>query len=240
MLWDRGTYELLGDASAEEQLARGDFKFRLHGEKITGEFAIVRMKRGKGNEWLLLKKKDAAAQPGWNTEDHAVSVLTGRTQEEIARGLEKTMQRQEDMRSLPEIGRADAGADRQPASLRADAKWIYEVKWDGVRAICYIQDGQVRMVSRNGNVIDRQYPELSILPHHIKAQTAIVDGEIAALNERGVPSFELLQRRINVADASSVALLAPDTIPWCSLPLICCIWTGAICAGCRSSSAKSC
>ena len=89
MLWDRGTYELLGDASAEEQLARGDFKFRLHGEKITGEFAIVRMKRGKGNEWLLLKKKDAAAQPGWNTEDHAVSVLTGRTQEEIARGLEK-------------------------------------------------------------------------------------------------------------------------------------------------------
>ena len=89
MLWDRGTYELLGDASAEEQLARGDFKFRLHGEKITGEFAIVRMKRGKGNEWLLLKKKDASAQPGWNTEDHAVSVLTGRTQEEIARGLEK-------------------------------------------------------------------------------------------------------------------------------------------------------
>jgi bifunctional non-homologous end joining protein LigD len=89
MLWDRGTYELLGDASAEEQLARGDFKFRLHGEKVTGEFALVRMKRGKGNEWLLLKKKDASAQPGWNTEDHAVSILTGRTQEEIARSLEK-------------------------------------------------------------------------------------------------------------------------------------------------------
>jgi bifunctional non-homologous end joining protein LigD len=64
------------------------------------------------------------------------------------------------------------------------------------------------MVSRNGNTIDRQYPELSILPHHIKAQAVIVDGEIAALNERGVPSFELLQRRINVADASSVATLA--------------------------------
>ena len=206
MLWDRGTYELLGDASAEEQLARGDFKFRLHGEKITGEFAIVRMKRGKGNEWLLLKKKDAAAQPGWNTEDHAVSVLTGRTQEEIARGLQ-AMQRKKTVESLPEIGPpmlAQIGTGIPPS----DAKWIYEVKWDGVRAICYIQDGHVRMVSRNGNVIDRQYPELSILPHHIKAQTAIVDGEIAALNERGVPSFELLQRRINVADASSVATLA--------------------------------
>ncbi len=206
MLWDRGTYELLGDASAEEQLARGDFKFFLHGEKITGEFAIVRMKRGKGNEWLLIKKKDASAQPGWNTEDHAVSVLTGRTQEEIARGLQ-AMQRKKTAESLPEIGApmlAQIGTVIPPA----DAKWIYEVKWDGVRALCYIQDGQVRMVSRNGNAIDRQYPELSILPHHIQARTAIVDGEIAALNERGVPSFDLLQRRINVADASSVATLA--------------------------------
>ncbi len=208
MLWDRGTYELLGDASAEEQLARGDFKFRVHGEKITGEFALVRMKRGKGNEWLLLKKKDAAAQPGWITEDHAVSVLTGRTQEEIARGLEKTPKLSgKKEASLPDIGPpmlAQIGRGEPPN----EANWIYEVKWDGVRALCYIQNGQVRMVSRNGNVIDRQYPELSILPHQIKAKTAIIDGEIAALNERGVPSFELLQRRINVADASSVATLA--------------------------------
>ena len=112
MLWDRGTYEMLGEATAEEQLARGDFKFRVHGEKITGEFAIVRMKRGKGNEWLLIKKKDAAAQPGWNTEDHAVSVLTGRTQEEIAQGLRRRCSGRRRAESLPEIGRADAGADR--------------------------------------------------------------------------------------------------------------------------------
>src|SRR6266496_3602838 len=82
MLWDRGTYELLGDATPQEQLARGDVKFRLHGEKLKGEFAIVHMKgRGKGNEWLLLKKKDAEAHPGWDVEQHAFSVVTGRTQE---------------------------------------------------------------------------------------------------------------------------------------------------------------
>src|ERR1700677_1229540 len=57
MLWDRGTYQVLGEATTEQQLARGDFKFQLTGEKLNGEFAIVRMKRGKGNEWLLLKKK---------------------------------------------------------------------------------------------------------------------------------------------------------------------------------------
>ncbi len=88
MLWDRGTYETLGDKSPEEQLARGDFKFKLHGEKLNGEFAIVQMKgRVKGNEWLLLKKKDAEARPGWDVEQYAYSVSTGRTQEEIARDL---------------------------------------------------------------------------------------------------------------------------------------------------------
>src|SRR6476660_8747373 len=86
MLWDRGTYELLGDKPAREQLARGDLKFRLDGEKLKGEFAIVLMKgRGKGNEWLLLKKKDAEARPGWDVEQYGYSVSTGRTQEEIAK-----------------------------------------------------------------------------------------------------------------------------------------------------------
>ncbi len=88
MLWDRGTYELLGDKSAQEQLARGDFKFKLHGEKLKGEFAIVHMKvRGKGNEWLLLKKKDSEARPGWDIEQYAYSVATGRTQQEIAQDM---------------------------------------------------------------------------------------------------------------------------------------------------------
>src|SRR5258708_21851734 len=89
MLWDRGTYELLGDLPAKAQLDRGDFKFRLHGHKLKGEFAVVLMKgRGKGNEWLLLKKKDAEARPGWDVEAFSQSILTGRTQEEIARNVE--------------------------------------------------------------------------------------------------------------------------------------------------------
>src|ERR1019366_1186415 len=88
MLWDCGAWELLGDAPVEEQLARGDLKFRLHGEKLKGEFALILMKnRGKGNEWLLIKKRDADAVPGWDIEQFAWSVLSGRTQQEIAQGL---------------------------------------------------------------------------------------------------------------------------------------------------------
>ena len=88
MLWDRGTFDVLDNLPAADQLARGDLKFRLHGEKLNGDFAIVHMKnRGKGNEWLLIKKKDAYAQPGYDVEAYAYSVLTGRTQEEIAQNL---------------------------------------------------------------------------------------------------------------------------------------------------------
>jgi bifunctional non-homologous end joining protein LigD len=65
MLWDRGTFEVIGEETALEQIARGDLKFRLHGEKLSGTWALVRMKnRGKGNEWLIIKKKDEAARPG--------------------------------------------------------------------------------------------------------------------------------------------------------------------------------
>ncbi len=215
MLWDRGTYELLGQGTAEEQLARGDFKFRLTGQKISGEFAIVKIKRSKGNEWLLLKKKDAFAAPGWDAEDHARSVLTGRTQEEIARELPaaeatKPVRREIEGATPGPMPKSIAPMLAQigKGTPPAGDDWLFEIKWDGVRAICYIDGGELRMVSRNGNPMERQYPELSILPRHVQAGTAILDGEIATLDEKGLPSFELLQRRITVADAGSIAALA--------------------------------
>ena len=88
MLWDRGIFEIIGEEDGLAQIARGDLKFRLHGEKLNGTFAIVLMKtRGKGNEWLLIKKQDADAKPNWDPEAFAWSIKTGRTQEEIAADL---------------------------------------------------------------------------------------------------------------------------------------------------------
>jgi bifunctional non-homologous end joining protein LigD len=219
MLWDRGTYEVLDNTPADQQLTRGDFKFRLSGEKIRGDYAIVRTKRGKGNEWLLIKKKDDAAVLGWDPEDHNRSVLSGRTQEEIAQDLPAV--------STPKTGSSKGlakveGAVKGPLPKSIEPMlaqigsgdppkspgWLCEVKWDGVRALCTIQDGKLTMASRKGNNMDKQYPEISVLPHHLKAKTALIDGEIAALDERGIPSFELLQRRINVSEASAIATLA--------------------------------
>jgi bifunctional non-homologous end joining protein LigD len=218
MLWDRGSYELLGDAPALAQIERGDFKFRLHGEKLRGEFALVLMRgRGKGNEWLLIKKKDADAKPGWNIEDHARSVLTGRTQQEIAENLSPANSHQPPATNLAAL----KGAVQSPmpkavspmlATLAtrppAGDSWLYEVKWDGVRALCFIEENGLRIFSRSGKRCDQQYPELSVLPRHVKASQAILDGEIAVLDDKGRSSFSLIQPRISVTDANSVAHLS--------------------------------
>ena len=76
-----------------------------------------------------------------------------------------------------------------------DAEWLYEVKWDGYRALAFLQDGAVRLVSRNQKALTQQYPELAHLGAELRARSAIVDGEICALDEQGRASFSLMQCR---------------------------------------------
>ena len=221
MLWDRGTFELLGDTPGQAQIDRGDLKFRLHGEKLHGEFALVHMRnRGKGNEWLLIKKKDAGAKPGWNIEDYARSVLTGRTQQEIAENLSAEPTPHGHARSLAKI--PGAVQSPMPRSIQpmlavlaehppSGPGWLYEIKWDGVRALCFVENNQLGIYSRTQKRCDQQYPELSVLPRYLQASSAILDGEIAVLDENGRARFSLIQPRIGVGDPNSVAHLARST-----------------------------
>ena len=72
--------------------------------------------------------------------------------------------------------------------------WLYEVKWDGYRALCYFADGKVRMLSRRGIKLDKQFATVAAaLAQSVKADTAIIDGEVVALDENGTPSFQRLQ-----------------------------------------------
>ncbi len=76
--------------------------------------------------------------------------------------------------------------------------WLFEIKWDGYRAVSFIENGNVRLVSRNHNDLTGQYRELQILPKHIKAKTAVLDGEIVALDDHGRSSFSLMQQRTGI------------------------------------------
>lgn len=98
-------------------------------------------------------------------------------------------------------------ADRPP---RGD-DWLFEIKWDGVRAIAFLDGGEVRLQSRSGIRCERQYPELAIIHHSIAAESAVLDGEIAVLDEKGVSRFHLIQPRISNTDPNSVAHLTRST-----------------------------
>ncbi len=73
--------------------------------------------------------------------------------------------------------------------------WLFEIKWDGYRAVAFLQDGRARLVSRNQNDLTARYPELKDLAQSVKAKTAILDGEVVALDEQGRASFSLMQQR---------------------------------------------
>ena len=92
-----------------------------------------------------------------------------------------------------------------------DEGWAYEFKWDGVRAMLYVEGGRVRIVSRNDHDVTVAYPELRGLGEALGARQAILDGEIVALDDQGRPSFGVLQQRIHVNEAARARRLAERT-----------------------------
>ena len=94
---------------------------------------------------------------------------------------------------------------------RDDEDWAFEVKWDGVRAICHSEPGRMRLHSRNLLDITPRYPEVGRLNRALSHHRAVLDGEIVALDAEGKPSFGALQRRMHVGSESTVRRLAKET-----------------------------
>ena len=101
---------------------------------------------------------------------------------------------------------AAATAAAMPASLQpmlptqvhkpfSDPGWLFEPKWDGWRTMCFLRNGKAHLVSRKRNSLSERFPELRDIAKAIKAETAIIDGEIVALDENGLPHFEGLRSR---------------------------------------------
>ena len=91
--------------------------------------------------------------------------------------------------------------------------WLYEIKWDGYRAITFLDGKSLRLVSRNQNDLTAAYPELHEIPQHVRAGKAILDGEIVALDEQGRPSFGLMQQRTGVGEGGRRIRRTRDDVP---------------------------
>lgn len=218
IIWDQGTYELEGPLGADAQMARGDLKFVLHGKKVRGSFVLVQIKSSKEKkEWLLIKHKDQFVDSLWNAEDHGESVVSGRTLEDVRLGrTARASAESKKLASLPGARKAPMpqGIALTLASLSdkpfSNPDWLFEVKWDGVRGLAYVGDGEVSVRSRTGREIASEYPEVRDLANQLDAGEAIVDGEIVALDESGRSNFQKLQNRSGVRKPSRPLL---ETIP---------------------------
>jgi bifunctional non-homologous end joining protein LigD len=206
MVWDRGTFRVEGNADALTQVERGEIKFNLNGEKLQGSFVLVKLKHSeKGNEWLMIKHKDAAEDANWDIDQHDGSVLTGRTLKEIAEELPPKRgasplhaSELEGAKKSAMPGRLEPMLATIGESAFSDPDWLFEIKWDGVRALASIDDGKLLLRARSSQEITARYPELAALPEAVTASQAILDGEIVALDERGHSDFGRLQERMHV------------------------------------------
>lgn len=77
-------------------------------------------------------------------------------------------------------------------------EWLFEIKWDGYRSVAFMDDGKLRLVSRNDNDMTALYPEIGDLATYFRGRKLVVDGEVVAVDEQGRPSFSLMQQRTGI------------------------------------------
>jgi bifunctional non-homologous end joining protein LigD len=213
IIWDQGTYAPEGPLSVKEQLAKGDFKFHLNGEKLRGSFVLVKLKKpGNKNEWLLIKHRDAFVDAKWDVEQHAESVVSGRTIEDIREGRTASRERRPvDPSAL--AGSIETPMLKMPSGVRAtlaelgdkpfsNPNWVFEIKWDGVRAIAQIENGKTTLWARSGRDVTLEYPEFKDMAARFRVRDAIIDGEIVTLDADGRSNFHTLQHRLGVQNPS--------------------------------------
>jgi len=224
IVWDEGVYtpdeggvtswndKEEGSRRMRAGIEAGKLSFTLLGKKLRGSFALVKTKYGP-ETWLLLKHRDEHASERDVLLDDR-SVRSGLTIGDLKEGR------------LPNPGatavEAHAGARAAPfpdarkerpmlatlVDVAFDAPgWLWEPKLDGVRMLAFIRDGKAELRSRRGVDVTKQYPSLVASLAAQPAATMVLDGEVCALDEAGVPRFQLLQPRINLTrgvDAAKV------------------------------------
>ncbi len=214
IIWDRGFYSHPfaknreeGEQALREGLKKGDLKFTLAGKKLKGEFALVKAGWDE-KSWLLVKKRDQYASVTDILEQDR-SVVSNKTVQEISEGdsVQSSIRRKarepresgaplnENLKNAP---RGDMPHNVNPMLASTTKKpfnhpeWIFEIKWDGYRAIAELGKETVLLYSRNRRSFANEYSAIVDSLKTLKFE-AVLDGEIVAVNKAGFPDFQLLQ-----------------------------------------------
>ena len=231
IVWDRGTYSpdengVLSFHDREEanrrmrdEIAAGKVSVHFRGHRLKGSWTLVKTKQSE-NSWLMMKHRDEAAQPKRDLTDEDTSVLSGLTIADLQAGRLPPRDAVAPPLNHALLPGAVAGAPF-PDTLEpmhatpapepfADDRWLFEPKLDGIRALVFVRAGTVALRSRRGNDMTPQYPVLAEAFARQPADTLVLDGEIVALGADGMPSFERLQQRMNLANPVEITQAERD------------------------------
>ncbi len=239
IIWDRGTWQPVGDAATG--LRAGNLKFRLQGEKLHGLWALVRMKtpEQKREAWLLIKERDDAARPSgeFSVVDELPDSVTGDAPPTPPAQTDNPRPTAHAKRadSTPLKARAKSNslyaanlgvASQLPALLspqlatRVDrapteaSDWQYEIKFDGYRMLTRVEGGDVRLFTRNKIDWTNRLRHLVAAVVKAKFPDGWYDGEAVVLNAKGAPDFGALQRAFDRSKVSDIVLYLFD-LPYC-------------------------
>jgi bifunctional non-homologous end joining protein LigD len=232
IVWDRGEYEVIDPPgrNAAEAVRAGKLDIKMHGFKLRGAYTLVRTrgqsatpKRDAKEQWLLIKKRDEYAAEDGLLEAHSRSVLSGLTLEEMRAASQLG---EEVLRELGQSGAPGLNGRIDPAEFPLSfakiaeqpfdgADWLFELKYDGVRALALRDRGRPRLFGRNQREMTHRYPELELALNKLPFERFVIDGEIVALDDQGRPSFQLLQHRMHAEDPKQIARLS------LAMPVVC-------------------
>ncbi|WP_339479357.1 DNA ligase D [Pseudomonas sp. RL_5y_Pfl2_73] len=228
IVWDRGVWIPQGDP--HQGYEKGRLKFELQGEKLSGLWNLVRTHMpGKQEQWFLIKHQDQAARP--ESEYDVVqaepdSVLSDRTLVPKRRGkaASATAVKQPENAVQPKrplkTTLSGVVAGPLPETLKPelatlvesvpDGEWLYEIKFDGYRVMARIENGDVKLLTRNGHDWTRKLPRQAEALAALGLQSAWLDGEMVVANDQGVPDFQALQNAFEVGSSGKIAFCLFD------------------------------
>jgi bifunctional non-homologous end joining protein LigD len=212
IVWDAGTYNTTKEADVAAAIDAGKLEADFNGHKLRGRWALVRTKGEGGKSWLLLCKQPTPGIAGEIVVERPASILSGLTIEELAAGADRGLElaaRAKALGAPPFVETKTALmpmlAETAPGPFTRKG-WIFELKHDGIRLVAARKSpGHLQLRSRSGREMNALFPEVSNALKHLACHQFVIDSEIVALDERGASSFELMQRRMTLADTDAIA-----------------------------------
>jgi bifunctional non-homologous end joining protein LigD len=218
LIWDRGTYETVPPESERAMLDKGHMHVRLFGEKLVGEWHLIRTgERGpktdrRPAQWLMFKAKDSLANAAYDVvSERPESVVSGR---QATRGPRRSgaSEKGKSARALK-----DAVGDPELAtavtSLSDPSEWLFEVKYDGYRLMACKAGGEARLYTRRGHDWTDRFGPIASALARLSARECVVDGEACVVDDGGRPSFAALQEWLSGGSTPArIAFVAFDLL----------------------------